>query len=979
MLREVIVRNEMTKQSHGIDGLSGARVLRFAPNDRLSGFLCEACNSDFMRKIVFVIVAVLILCPGSPFPVHGEAPNPRGASLQSTPDIASVKITIQDAPGLEDELGALARDLIDLEPGRPFSDVSLMQAIDVLKISRRFASIDVQSSEDDHGITLFFMLKPYKLIEDIKIFGEFPLFEKDILRVMTLYTGGVFIEDSVPSQVQRIEDLYRSEGFIDPKTRIEAHQEQDENRVVLHVNIEKGQYYSIDDILIEGNQGISDFRLKSKMRVWVSSLLPGSSGRFREEDLKKDVKNLTTYYYKRGFPQCRIEYTTQRHPDEKRLDIVLKVSEGPEYIVDFSGNEEFWGYTLKKDLVIFQQGNASERGLRKSIKNIKQRYIDAGYAGVDIDIQDETVQTGMKTRRTIDMVIHEGPRTTIDSLTFEGDHALEDKELKEQIYLEEGMFFTRQVLEDDLLALRSFYLTNGFGDAVVDYGESWSPDRRHVSVVFKISQGVQTIVSSIRITGLGSSVSEQEAYGAVKLRDGTPLRRYMLRSDENALSALISEKGYPHVKVQAQTSFSDDKSRADIVYSVDEGPFVTMGGTYYQGNLRTREKVLKREIEMDMGEPFSLRKMLAGQKNIRDMAIFNSVQFNTVGLKEKRSEITLLADVEEKKPYYFQIGGGYESERGFFAQTRGGDHNIFGSNKDAWVAGEVSQIGYRAETGLREPRLFATRTSASLGLFTEKRQEFNQNFGTRLSGASLVLSREMTRSITGALGFRYEYREEFLQDSISEPTDTFDEDVFDPRSVLVTTPAIIFDTRDSFIKPTKGIYSSLSVDVSKGIRNSLDNFLKYRLEARYYVTPLERITLAWLGRVGYLDPFGPSDQVPDDQLFYLGGTLDVRGFDENLLRFDANGDPLGGRFALAGSVEARIDLWRSLEFTCFYDIGTVRDTYEDIGSDDFRSSIGLGLRYLTPIGPIGVLYGHKLDRKHGESPGRFHFSVGYTF
>jgi len=237
----------------------------------------------------------------------------------------------------------------------------------------------------------------------------------------------------------------------------------------------------------------------------------------------------------------------------------------------------------------------------------------------------------------------------------------------------------------------------------------------------------------------------------------------------------------------------------------------------------------------------------------------------------------------------------------------------------------------------------------------------------------------MTESITAALGLRYEYREEFLQNSGSESVDTLDDDTSQPRSILVTTPAMIFDTRDSFIKPSKGIYSSLSVDISKGVRKSIDNFFKYRFDARYYITPVDRMTVAWLGRVGYIDPFGRTDQVPDDQLFYLGGTLDVRGFDENLLRFDSAGDPLGGRFSLAGSVEARIDLGRNLELTCFYDIGTVRDTYEDIGSDDFRSSVGLGLRYITPIGPVGILYGHKLDRKSGESAGRFHFSIGYTF
>ena len=200
-----------------------------------------------------------------------------------------------------------------------------------------------------------------------------------------------------------------------------------------------------------------------------------------------------------------------------------------------------------------------------------------------------------------------------------------------------------------------------------------------------------------------------------------------------------------------------------------------------------------------------------------------------------------------------------------------------------------------------------------------------------------------------------------------------------PGSILVTTPSIRYDTRDSFIRPRKGILSSLSVDTSKGLRNSLDDFFKYRYDLRLYTTPLPRLTFAWLGRAGYIDPFGPAERIPDDQLFYLGGTSDVRGFRENMLRIDAQGGPVGGRTMLGGSVEARIDLGRNVEFTLFYDVGHVGRTYAESVSEDTRSSVGAGLRYITPVGPIGLLYGLKLKPEEGESPGRLHFSIGYTF
>jgi outer membrane protein insertion porin family len=181
------------------------------------------------------------------------------------------------------------------------------------------------------------------------------------------------------------------------------------------------------------------------------------------------------------------------------------------------------------------------------------------------------------------------------------------------------------------------------------------------------------------------------------------------------------------------------------------------------------------------------------------------------------------------------------------------------------------------------------------------------------------------------------------------------------------------------VRPTRGARISASVDISKGLKNSLDDFFKYRLEGRYYYSPLDRLTLAARGRYGFIYPFNSDSGIPDDQLFFLGGIGDVRGFRENRLRFDADGDPVGGREALLGSLEARLDVGFNFEWALFYDVGAVREPSMDGGADDFRSAVGTGLRYHTPIGPIGLLYGHKLDPKENESSGRFHFSIGYSF
>ena len=451
----------------------------------------------------------------------------------------------------------------------------------------------------------------------------------------------------------------------------------------------------------------------------------------------------------------------------------------------------------------------------------------------------------------------------------------------------------------------------------------------------------------------------------------------MIRSDENTLCSLISEKGYPYVTVEGSTVVSKDNTQAAVTYDVDEGPFVRMGQVAYTGNFLTKGRVIDNELELHPGEPFSLNKFLKSQRNLRDIGTFDSVRFKTYGLKEKQDKVNLLLEIEEKKPYYVQLGGGYDTEREFYADILAGDHNLFGLNKGVWAGAEISQIGYRGDLGMVEPRFMGTRIKSSINMFSEKREEFNTNFGTRNRGVSVSFNRRLFQKFNAGLSFVYAHKKQYQLDS--EPIPPGEEDEYDPREILTISPSLVYNSMDSYIRPRKGVFSSLLLDVSKGINNSLDNFFKCRFEIRKYYTPTENLTFALRGLVGDITPFEDSNTIPEDQLFFLGGTSTVRGFDENRLRFDSNGDAVGGQTAFLGNIEARIDWGPNFEFSLFYDVGAVRNAILDQGSNEFRSSAGVGLHYLTQIGPMGVYYGHKLDRKANESAGSFHFTIGFRF
>ncbi|NNK01653.1 MAG: outer membrane protein assembly factor [Desulfatitalea sp.] len=286
-------------------------------------------------------------------------------------------------------------------------------------------------------------------------------------------------------------------------------------------------------------------------------------------------------------------------------------------------------------------------------------------------------------------------------------------------------------------------------------------------------------------------------------------------------------------------------------------------------------------------------------------------------------------------------------------------------------------MGYKTQVGLVDPRLLGTRIVLNTGVYADRSEPFNQDFGTESWGGHVNFSRDWRRHFTFGLANRYERRQQFPRNAETAVSDRTAED-FDPRRIFVTTPTVQYDTRDDFIRPRRGWLSALSMDMSKGFDNNLDDFFKYRFDTRYYHPLASRVTLAARFWIGYLSPYG-GDAPPVDQLFYLGGTSTVRGYEENLLRFDAEGKAVGGQLAMTANVETRIDIGRNFELIPFVDTGSVRQAQAPAGNDDLRWSAGLGVQYITPIGPMGLFYGMKIDPKPAQSNGQLHLSIGYTF
>ncbi len=889
--------------------------------------------------------------------------------------ISDIKIEVKEAFGQEKKWVDMVQYLVSLyiRKGDRFSTTEVNRLAATLKTCRRFQQIHLDTEMTEAGITLIIAVTPFKLIKDIRIHGKYPLFEKKIFETMTLYPGDAFIEEEIEKQPQLIAELYRRYGYIDPRVKIESIQDRKSGHYFLDVFIEKGRSYHLGQLEISGNKAFQDSELRWKMK----SIRIGA-GSFAENRFLEDLEKLKIFYIAQRFADAVVEHRLTRKPETGVVDVLITIDEGSRYDVSFWGNAAFWDGTLKKDLVLFKTGNRRGMGLRKSIDNIKSRYREAGYPEIDVKTEEEVLKEEPVAVRKLRIVIAEGPRAIVRNIVIAGNTAIEDETLKKQMLTRlPGLFndgeYVPETLDEDILAIKSLYEAKGFVDIAIQKTIEFSPTRESVAIELKIQEGIQTTVSQVELKGL-TAVPEKVVLKALQLKPGRPYSRPLLKNDERDIAARISEKGYPYVQVTGDAVLNEDHSQAHVYFLVVQNGFIERGKTYYSGNFRTKERILDRELEMKPGDPFSLKKMLKAQQNIRSMDIFRSVTFNPVGLKEQAETIHLFTEVEEEKPFYFEAAGGYASEKGLYTTSSIGDHNFFGLNKDFNIKGEISETGYNAESRIYEPRFFGSRISSDLGVYFERDEPFNQTFGTDKVGSNLLFSRKIKKRLKLNLGFQYEHREQYKRDP-----DVVEDDTFDPRSILRTTPTISYDSRDSFMNPKKGTFVLLGVDISKGLKNSLDDFYRYRCDVRGYVTPVNRLTFAGRGSFGKIDAYGSKGTVPDDQLFFLGGTSSVRGFDENLFLTDSGGDPVGGQLMAVGNAEARIDIGSNFNLSFFYDIGYLDETSVSYRSNNVRCSTGLGLRYVTPVGAIGLIYGHKLNPEPDESPGRVHFSIGYTF
>ncbi len=858
------------------------------------------------------------------------------------------------------------KELIGIVPGDEFSLSEVDRSIQYLRNWGVFDAISVSPTRTPEGIDLDYHLEEATVVASIDVSGNYPYVENKVRKQLTLHPGDIYTPERLLEQLDRIKAFYQREGYVGTEVYVEEEPQPEVHGIALTFHVRRGDLIRYRKIEVVGNNAFPDGRFVSA----VNPLKP-----YSERRLRNSIRDLRDFYHSKGYPKARLKLESKKIDfEEMRIDIVISVNEGPKVDVRFIGALHTSRRVLRKRITIFREGALDEYELDRSAEEIVSLLNERGYPDAQVNWDREVEEDGTI---VISFLIDEGPSQNIKWMSFEDSADVKrkaltaDMENRKMGFGESGAYKPHAV-EDDDKAILSAMKSKGYLDAEVGPWKIKHTTQGYaLDITVPIEPGPQTIVSEVDFPG-GDVLEKRKMLKAIEIRPGDPLNEPGLEDDKQRLIYLFADSGYPYVKIEQSYDVDRSNNTAVITYSIDPGKFVRVGNVYIVGDVLTSQKAIKKAMDLKEGAPFSRRKLINSQLSIRRLGPFSYVSIETIGIKEGRDVVHLKVKVEEQRPYMLDLGLSYSTDENFTGSLTFRNINAFGWAKTNALKLTGGKDLSRAEISWLDPRFLGSSFEMMTAAWIQYKRKPSYAY-TQIAG-SLGWVKRLSR---WTFFFRYELdRNYFVEgDSVAADADSLRNNTISKISLSSS-----YDSRDSFSYPTKGMYAYGQIDFFDEIQGNHANFVKFTWQYEYDLGFFRRFVLSSAFRTSHIQTIGTNVSVPTNERLFLGGDDTIRGFGEDSLGpVNAQGQPIGSLTRWITNFELRYLLWKHFSVATFYDMGSLTPNYSNITMVDIRNSVGLGLRYNTPVGPVRLDYGFKLDKRSNESVGRLHLTFGYVF
>jgi outer membrane protein insertion porin family len=722
----------------------------------------------------------------------------------------------------------------------------------------------------------------------------------------------------------------------------------------------------IRSIEIKGNQKVETSTIQFYVRNRIGDEF--SVARIREDILR---------IYRLGFFK---DVQVDVEEFEGGLKVTFIVVEEP-FVRDITivGAQAIKHEEIEGKLALKANSVLNRNQVRDSLDKIKQLYQEKGYYFAEA----EAVYTDVGPEE-IDLTIRitEGEKILIKRITFVGNRAIEPWELKNVMETKEATLisfitgtgvYQRETLRNDLRRLEAFYQTRGFLRVEVSEPDvRVDPKAKGIFITITVKEQDQYRVGRLQVAG-DDLFSAAELKNLMKLQEGEIFDRSQLANDVLKLSDRYTERGYAFADVVPLTNIDQEKRLVNIDVQIDRGPQVRVGRVLIVGNEITRDKVIRREIRLSEGDLFDSTKLRRSRQRLGNLGFFEEVKLDTRRRPEE-DLVDLEVRVKEQPTGAFTAGAGYSSTQSVIGTASIRQNNLFGRGQRLSLTAALSSISGDFTLSFTEP--YFLDSQYSLGLEAYNRSFNYDTFDSHELGAGLRFSRPFGEYLRLGLGYRYE---DINITDVADNASQRIKDLAGRSTSSVITPSMIWDTRDNALNPSRGIYNLLTVDFAGGPLGAENQFYKTVGETNWYYPLVSDVVLSLRGRLGFAEGYG-GKELPLYERFFVGTqAMTIRGYQlKEVGPKDINGDPIGGNSEILMSAQLRFPITQGLSLIGFIDTGNLYDKGE-FDPTRLRAGVGAGIRFVTPLGPLALDYGFKLNRQPGDKPGAISFNVGSLF
>jgi outer membrane protein insertion porin family len=859
--------------------------------------------------------------------------------------------------------------VIGLKPGDPLTQTGMKNALQALYDTGRFSMIAADASSEGDGIKLRFLLRLNYYFNRFVINAPLDLRGRKPWEVMPLPVGERFTPERLEEARQIVLKYMKDQGYFLAEVSARTETDESKRQIDTYFDVKAGRLATVRSVTITGVPALEEKSLRSALGATQGK-------KYRRPRVMRRLDSIKESFINRGYLAVVPEFSESFEASDNTVVVILNVTNFGRVRVKVDGFK-VEKPRLRHLLPVLSGEGAQSSSLEEGAQNLRDYLEESGYPEAVVEVREERDKDGT---RVVIYGVDAGRKVTVEYVHFQGNHALTESQLEGALQVQPARLGRKSVysianLDSDVDSLKSLYNSRGYLDAAVIPLVKPVGDASRLGITYVCEEGRLSRAKSVTIVG-NKAIPADTLRAKMQLKPGGSYSSHIAERDRQSLLAVYNDAGFLQARVSYQAGTPDAEGAYPIEFRIEELVRSLIDEVIVLGNRRTRNSLLDKRIDLHPNDPLSLGKMLETQQSLYNIGVFDRVRVSPQNPDSATPFQNVVVRLDETQRYTVRYGLGYQEREKVRGTIQLSDLNILGLGKRADLNLRVSGIEELAALSFHQPQFRYLPVDSYLNLSAQRKLEVS--YDVKRLNLSYQLGRPLSSHSWGLL--RYNFRNVHVYNSQVEP---LREDT--PRNLSTISAIYINETRDDYLDPEKGFFTSTSFGITPRLLGS-NNYISLYSQNSYYRPLRGSMSFAASLRIGLSHPYGRDTDLPISERFFAGGASSLRGFDTDTAGplDPVTNAPTGGNAVFIGNLELRTPPWHFVGVAGFYDTGNVYRYVHDFNLSEFSHTVGLGLRIKTPFGPLRADYGFNLNlpgqlRERGLKSGHFFITIGPPF